>query len=63
MGEIPNTFVIDFTQALNVWVTLKFVAIAGTGLYASFGKGDGLNRLFKVIVFGVLVYMLTGCAR
>jgi hypothetical protein len=61
MDNIPNTFVIDFTQVLNVWVTLKFVAIAGTGLYASFGKGDGLNRLFKVIVFGVLVYMLTGC--
>lgn len=61
MAEIPNEVTIDFTQVLNIWVTLKVVAIVSLGLYASFGKGDGLNRLFKVIVFGLSIWLLVGC--
>lgn len=62
MNNIPNNFVIDFTQVLDVWVTLKAIVILTTCLYASFGKGDGLNRLFKVVVFGVCVFWLAGCS-
>ena len=62
MQTIPDNLTIDFKQVLNVWVTLKAVIVGAVGLYAAFGKGDGLNRLFKVVVFGVCVWLLVGCA-
>lgn len=59
--NLPDNFILEFRQIFDIWVTLKVIAIAVTGLYSAFGKGDGLGRLFRVTVFGVCVYLLTGC--